>query len=151
VQHRSASLSWRNRKRSGDAITHIQRSTAKPTILSILITPAIQMTKTYDLQNNKSHSHFLPKFHLFTSDGLPFSYRLRRPVSKTATHYLRLVTDIRQYSKPTIPRKLLKVLLSQQNQYQLLNIKNGLSKAFSNAPKSKMKQYIILSSNYHMF
>jgi len=123
----------------------------KPIILLIPMTPVIQITRTYNLQNDKSYSHFLPKFHFFTFDSLSLLYRFRQSISKTATCCPKLITNIHRYLKPIIPCKLFEVSLPQQNQYQLLNIKNGFFKAFSNISKSKIKQYTILNFNYYIF
>jgi hypothetical protein len=56
VRHRAANLNRGNGGRSAGARTRIQRSAAKSIIPSIPMTPAIQATRTHDLQSDESHA-----------------------------------------------------------------------------------------------
>jgi hypothetical protein len=78
-----------------------------------------------------------------------------RPLDlRLTTRSPKLITVICRLSsiKATdMPCEVLGVRLRQQRQYQLLSIRNGPSKASSNAPRSGMIRRTILSSNCHRF
>jgi hypothetical protein len=119
-------------------------------------------TRTHDLQSDESHAQRLPRLQPSAasipqssgSDSIAPLWHCRPPDLRLTTRSPKLITVICRISsiKATdMPREVLGVRLRQQRQYQLLSIRNGLSKASSNAPRSGMIQCTILSSNCRRF
>jgi hypothetical protein len=105
--------------------------------------------KTHDLQSDESHVQRLPRLQPSAasipqssgSDSIAPLWHCRPPDLRLTTRSPNLITVICRISsiKATdMPREVLGVRLRQQRQYQLLSIRNGPSKASSNAPRSGM-------------
>jgi hypothetical protein len=97
ARHRTASLNRESGERSTGARTRSQRPPAKPIIPSTPMTPAIQATRTHNLQSDESHGQRLSRLRLATSDGLAPSCRLRRLASRLTTRSPRLITDVSRH------------------------------------------------------
>jgi hypothetical protein len=129
---------------------------------------AILMMRTHDLQIDESHAQRLPRLQLSAPGRTP-KPRLSRPRHPSWPSSMQVETDDVQSQTPwstfmekkqhdwtrqllwtmstTILRELLRAPPLRGSRYQLLNIKNGLFKAFLSERTSEMKRRITSSSS----